>query len=94
VAVTKDLVTDLNDQLDAAMASQSPGGKVRFVSAGAYGVAMRRTFERPVAIGYRGLLVEVQKKGKDGFALVNKGSLSDWTPTKDPTRNTPGGGND
>ncbi|MBC7772504.1 MAG: hypothetical protein H7210_08430 [Pyrinomonadaceae bacterium] len=89
-----DLVSSLNTQLDAAMASQVPGGKIRFLSAGAYGVAMRRTFERPVAIGYRGLLIEVQRKGKDGIALVSKGTISSFIPTFDPDSKKPAGGDD
>lgn len=88
------LVNDLNNQLDAAMASQVPGGKVRFVSAGAYGVAMRRTFERPVAIGYRGLLIAVQRTGKDGITLVSKGSISSFVPTGGTADKKPAGGED
>lgn len=38
----------------------TPGVAVSFVSASASGLSMRRTFERPVAIGWRGVELEVE----------------------------------
>lgn len=95
-ATATTLLDNLNSQLEASMASQVPGGKVRFVSAGAYGVAMRRTFERPVAIGYRGVLIEIRKSDKDGIVFVGKGALSSWIATgaNDPNKKPAGGDDD
>jgi hypothetical protein len=50
---------ELNDALAESMADNTPGGSFRFVSAGNSAVSMRRTFERPIAIGYRGLSLRI-----------------------------------
>jgi hypothetical protein len=54
---------DLNRQLNESLNQSIPGGSVKFVSASEAGVTMRRTYDRPVAIGYRALLLKVFENG-------------------------------
>ena len=51
----------LNHSLAQASASTVPGGFFRFVTATDASVSMRRVWERDIAIGFRGLLLEVDK---------------------------------
>ena len=51
----------LNHSLAQAGASTVPGGFFRFVTATDASVSMRRVWERDIAIGFRGLLLEVDK---------------------------------
>jgi hypothetical protein len=65
---------EMNRSLDQAMAQTVPGGSVKFVAAGDRGVSMRRTYDRPIAIGYRyfPLLVPIDRP-----LAPNEG----WSPT-------------
>jgi hypothetical protein len=47
----------LNSSLNNALSQNSPGVQVKFVYADDNSVVLRRTFDRPVAIGYRALSV-------------------------------------
>ena len=63
----------MNRSLEQAMAQTVPGGSLKFVAAGDRGVSMRRTYDRPIAIGYRALqvLVPMQRpEGRDFGAVI------------------------
>jgi len=78
--------TNLNRQLKEAMGQTSPGGSVKYLSVGDYGVSMRRTYERPIAIGYRGLLLLVHKDGRvKGMGAISS-SISSNLPTANKTK--------
>jgi hypothetical protein len=49
----------LNAELQDVDALSTPGGSVQFLSASDQGLSMRRTFERPIAIGYRAVQITV-----------------------------------
>jgi hypothetical protein len=49
----------LNDELQEVDALGAPGGSLQFLSASDQGLSMRRTFERPIAIGYRAVQITV-----------------------------------
>jgi len=74
---SQDRAADLNRQLSESLNQSIPGGSVKFVAAGEHGVTMRRTYDRPVAIGYRGLLLELYEDGtiKSHGAISGEGSL-------------------
>jgi hypothetical protein len=52
-------VDRLNKMLEENQAAATSGGHVRFISYGPEGIAMRRTFARPIIIGFRGVLVRI-----------------------------------
>jgi hypothetical protein len=49
----------LNQLLSQNIAASTSGGHVRFVSIGPDSVGLRRTFARPITVGYRGILLRV-----------------------------------
>ncbi len=55
------VASTLNNQLNESLQAALPGVSVKFLSVTAYGVSMRRTYERPVVIGYRAILLAVKK---------------------------------
>lgn len=50
----------LNSTIDSSMAGTVPGGQAKFIYADDQTVVLRRTFERPMAIGYRGVTVYIE----------------------------------
>jgi hypothetical protein len=80
-AAPEERAAELNRQLTAALAQSTPGGSVKFVSAGDFGVSMRRTYERPVALGYRGLLLKVYTNGVIESVGSIAGDGQGWVPT-------------
>jgi len=80
----QEIAAALNKQLDAAKGGAAPGVGARFVTAGAQGIGMRVTFERPIAIGYRGVLVKLFEDG----SVEGAGGLGSAVPTE---KNPPGG---
>jgi hypothetical protein len=74
------IASELNRQLDTATQRTTPGVGARFVSAGNSGVGLRVTFERPIAIGYRGMLLRVSEDG----SVVGAGTLGSAVPTAAP----------
>jgi hypothetical protein len=62
-ATPQQLAAELNRQLDEASQRRVPGGGARFVAVGKRGVSLRLTYERPVAIGYRGMVLKLYKDG-------------------------------
>ncbi len=63
---------ELNKQLAASLASSTPGVNLKFVSAAEGSVSLRRTYERPIAIGYRGVvfpIVHVEDVRSAGLAI-------------------------
>lgn len=61
---------DLRDATSGVAGLSAPGGSIGFVSANARGITLSQTFERPIAIGYRGLVFDLRsepkgKKNKD-----------------------------
>lgn len=77
------IASELNRQLDT-MHRSTPGVGARFVSAGSSGVGLRMTFERPIAIGYRGMLLRVSEDG----SVVGAGTLGSAVPTAAPPGKT------
>lgn len=56
-------VSDLNTMLNSLNAGKTPGGSVSVIAASQSGVTLRRVWERPVAIGVRGVFVTVTADG-------------------------------
>ena len=52
-------LTRLNAMLAENVAANTSGGNIRFISIGPDSVGLRRTFARPIAVGYRGILLRV-----------------------------------
>ena len=75
------IAAELNRQLDEGMQRSTPSVGARFVSAGNNGVGLRVTFERPIAVGYRGMLLKVFKDG----TIEGAGSIGSAVPTAAPT---------
>ena len=55
----KDRVAALNDSLQANGSARLPGGSIRYINASERRVALRRTWERGVAVGFRGFTLEI-----------------------------------
>jgi hypothetical protein len=52
------------NQINADLLSKTtPGGSVMFTSASDFGIGLRRTYTRPMAVGYRGLVLELARCG-------------------------------
>jgi hypothetical protein len=49
--------------LDGRLAETVPGGSLKIVGSGDWGATVRRTYERPIAIGYRGFSFELHSDG-------------------------------
>lgn len=56
-ADANDLLTRAREQLNQVQ--PAPGGSVQIVSASEFAVGVRRTYDRPVAIGFRGITLKV-----------------------------------
>jgi hypothetical protein len=52
-------VDSLNDRLNKAQNASSPGMSVRFINASDTNISLRRTWQYPVAVGVRAVLLEV-----------------------------------
>jgi hypothetical protein len=52
-----------SEKLASELSSVTPGGSIKIVAAGDWGVTMRRVYDRPVAIGYRGFVVSLNADG-------------------------------
>ncbi len=68
--------TEITRPLEEAMSRSGsrtvPGGSVQLLAANGYGIAMRRHFKHPVAIGVRGLVLEIDGNGKVyGIRYIN-----------------------
>jgi len=81
-ATPQELAAELNRHLDQALARKTPGGGARFVAVGKRGVSLRVTYEHPVAIGYRGILLKLYQDG----SVEGAGALDTATPTMRPAR--------
>jgi hypothetical protein len=79
-ATPQQLAAELNRQLDEATQRRVPGGGARFVAVGKRGISLRLTYERPVAIGYRGMLLKLYENGK----VEGAGSGGSPVPTAKP----------
>lgn len=64
-------VSTLNEDLATAGTQKLPGGSISFVGASDTSIGMRRTWERPVAIGYRGWSFKLTRD-KDGTLSVSE----------------------
>ena len=60
-ASATDMLTSIQNRL--AMTQTLPGGSVQVVSYSDQSIGMRRVFDRPIAIGYRGLALTVDSTG-------------------------------
>ena len=63
------VAASLNNQLNQSLQAALPGVSVKFLSVTGSGVSMRRTYERPIVIGYRAVLIRVAHSD-----LANPGS--------------------
>ena len=79
-ATPQQLAAELNRQLDQATQRRVPGGGARFVAVGKRGISLRLTYERPVAIGYRGMLLKLYKDG----TVAGAGTPGPAVPTAKP----------
>ena len=68
------------DQLNimnvAQLAQKTPGGSLTYTAASDFGIGLRRTYTRPMAVGYRGVVVKLEKDGTNwtmGAMSVSKG---------------------
>lgn len=68
-----DRAKDLNASLAEIQGQTLPGGRIEFVSVSDSSVSMRRTFDQPIAIGFRG--IQVRLDPKDG-RIVSMGAAS------------------
>lgn len=59
VAETTNLVEELNKRLDVILRQTTPGTSVRVLGANASSVVLRRSFQRPIAIGFRSFVLSV-----------------------------------
>jgi hypothetical protein len=71
---------EMNRSLDQAMTQTVPGGSVKFIAAGDRGVSLRRTYDRPIAIGYRAAQVLVPIQAPNGLSGVS-GGVAGFVPT-------------
>lgn len=69
---------EMNRSLDQAMTQTAPGGSVKFIAAGDRGVTLRRTYDRPIAIGYRAAQVLVPIEAPNGLV---SGAVAGFVPT-------------
>jgi hypothetical protein len=75
----------LNQEMSGALADLTPGSALRFVAVGERAVSLRRVFERPVAIGYRGtwlaLIQEIDMNGDRRLTWHTPGPIDEYIPT-------------
>lgn len=78
VSTPEQIAAATTNQLNEQLAASAPGVTVKFISVTALGVSMRRTYERPIVIGYRGIVYKLDKDSKvvltgiaEGVAPVN-----------------------
>jgi hypothetical protein len=55
-----DLVERLNARLDRTLERSTPGASVRVVGANDASVVLRRTFQRPIAVGFRSFVLAIE----------------------------------
>ncbi len=79
-ADANDLLTRAREQLNQVQ--PAPGGSVQIVSASEFAVGVRRTYDRPVAIGFRGITLKINMETGD----IDDVSLPG---TQTPSLNTP-----
>lgn len=73
---------EMNNSLTQAMSQTVPGGSIKFVAAGDRGVSLRRTYDRPIAIGYHALNVFIPIDSPNDAAFFGKGGVGNgWVPT-------------
>jgi len=73
---------EMNNSLTQAMSQTVPGGSIKFVAAGDRGVSLRRTYDRPIAIGYHALHVFIPIEPPTDAAFFGIGGVvNGWTPT-------------
>lgn len=68
--------------LDGRLAETIPGGSLKVVGSGDWGATMRRTYERPIAIGYRGVALQLKSDG----SVTSLGPSNTVQPLHGPRR--------
>jgi len=76
VSTPAQIAAAMTNQLNEQLAASTPGVNVKFISVTALGVSMRRTYERPIVIGYRGIVYKLDDKSQ----VVLAGSASGFIP--------------
>jgi hypothetical protein len=69
-AKVKDRVASLNDSLQANGSTRLPGGSIRYINASERRVALRRTWERGVAVGFRGFTLEIDPAKNEVVSVI------------------------
>lgn len=59
----------LNKFNSTALSKTTPGGSLTFTSASRFGIGLRRTYARPVAVGFRGLTLQLRKDCRGCWAV-------------------------
>ena len=82
-AAASDMLAGLQTRLGTTQTV--PGGSVQLVSYNERSVGLRRVFDRPVAIGFRGLALKVElPSGKVSISPIGHSSISTF---KEHTKN-------
>lgn len=81
-AAPVDLANRLNNQLDEQISGLSPGVSTRFVTASASSIGLRTVYERPVAVGYRGVLLRLAKNADGGVSVAGLIAIDSMKPTE------------
>lgn len=69
-AKVKERVATLNESLQANGAARLPGGSIRYINASERRVALRRTWERGVAVGFRGFTLEIDPSRNEVVSVI------------------------
>ena len=69
-ARVKERVATLNESLQANGAARLPGGSIRYINASERRVALRRTWERGVAVGFRGFTLEIDPGRNEVVSVI------------------------
>lgn len=69
-ARVRDRVAALNESLQANGSTRLPGGSIRYINASERRVALRRTWERGVAVGFRGFTLEIDPARNEVVSVI------------------------
>lgn len=69
-AKVKERVAALNDSLQANGSARLPGGSIRYINASERRIALRRTWERGVAVGFRGFTLEIDPARNEVLSVI------------------------
>lgn len=70
-----DIAAEARAQAARNSAVSTPGVSVGIVRADSGGITMRRTFERPIAIGFRGVFVDIKNYGTNSLDTATRATV-------------------